>query len=772
MSTTAVSRHARGTTVHVVALVLAVLLGVTVLLAVGHQPRASAAIAADFDPGNIISDSVFFDPNDMSADEVQSFLATKGANCVAGEQACLKNYTATTVARTADGLCQGYEGGLVQSGAQIVAGVARSCGINPKVLLVLLEKEQSLVSRSKPTTLAYRTATGFGCPDTAACDAQYYGFFNQLYSAGRQYQKYAANPGDFRYKAGQSNPIYYHPNATCGVSNVFIANQATAGLYNYTPYQPNAAALTNLYGTGDSCGAYGNRNFWRIFSDWFGNPQSASFLLRTAENASVYVVSGTTKYPIGDVATLSALSPLGAVGFVSQQYLDRRTTGRAMSRVVLAPNGSVSFIDAGIRLPFSSCAQVADYGASCDSLVTLAQPLVDAFASGPPITALYRTTSGKAFSVSGGAKREVVDDAALTQAGLSTSGVTLLESGLAYLPYGVPVTRDGVVLKNRATGAVTVSAGGAFTTVSEGVRAATALASLPVRSLDDASMQSLAVSTALGALVKGSAGPAVFLLTEQGKKHVTSAGMIPASVPVLGAPVLGMFPDAGTLDAGMFLKGSGSSAVYVLREGMRRAVGSWNDLVALNGGNPSPVIVTIDQRVADVLPAGPAQLGPGSLVVAPRSAAVYFVNGRSELVPVSSFATTGELGATRLETVANADVDTYTVRGSGISTAIDCGGTKYLGLGGKLHRVGSDVADHYGLTYTSVDPVACAGLRKAAGGLTRFLRADSGTIYHIEAGTKRPIGSYAGYQALGGTSANTIQASDYALSLIPTGAAR
>jgi hypothetical protein len=112
------------------------------------------------------------------------------------------------------------------------------------------------------------------------------------------------------------------------------------------------------------------------------------------------------------------------------------------------------------------------------------------------------------------------------------------------------------------------------------------------------------------------------------------------------------------------------------------------------------------------------------------------------------------------------------VRGSGISTAIDCGGTKYLGLGGKLYRVGSDVADHYGLTYTSVDPVACAGLRKAAGGLTRFLRADSGTIYHIEAGTKRPIGSYAGYQALGGTSANTIQASDYALSLIPTGAAR
>ena len=47
------------------------------------------------------------------------------------------------------------------------------------------------------------------------------------------------------------------------------------------PYRPNAAALANLYGTGDACSAYGNRNFWRYFNDWFGNPgnwiRSASF---------------------------------------------------------------------------------------------------------------------------------------------------------------------------------------------------------------------------------------------------------------------------------------------------------------------------------------------------------------------------------------------------------------------------------------------------------------------------------------------------------------
>jgi hypothetical protein len=70
-----------------------------------------------------------------------------------------------------------------------------------------------------------------------------------------------------------NNYIQYNPNASCGGSNVYIQNQATAGLYNYTPYQPNASAINNLYGSGDSCGAYGNRNFWRMYNDWFGSTQ-------------------------------------------------------------------------------------------------------------------------------------------------------------------------------------------------------------------------------------------------------------------------------------------------------------------------------------------------------------------------------------------------------------------------------------------------------------------------------------------------------------------
>ncbi len=75
----------------------------------------------------------------------------------------------------------------------------------------------------------------------------------------------------FRYRAFRDNYIQYNPNAGCGGTNVYIQNQATAGLYSYTPYQPNPSALANLNGGGDSCGAYGNRNFWVLFNNWFGS---------------------------------------------------------------------------------------------------------------------------------------------------------------------------------------------------------------------------------------------------------------------------------------------------------------------------------------------------------------------------------------------------------------------------------------------------------------------------------------------------------------------
>jgi uncharacterized protein with LGFP repeats len=234
------------------------------------QPQ-SAVSGSDFQDGYIISDQNFFDYNSMDAGAVQAFLNARVARCVgANGQPCLKDYSTTAAAIGGDTLCQGMPGGAM-SAAQIIVAAARSCRISPKVLLVMLQKEQGLVTSTSPSEWNYRAALGQSCPDTAPCDSAFSGFYRQVYYGARQLQAYMRYPGSYAYRVGWNN-ILYHPNTGCGTKPVYIQNDATRLLYIYTPYTPNTAALNNLYGTGDGCSSYGNRNFWRFYSDWFGSP--------------------------------------------------------------------------------------------------------------------------------------------------------------------------------------------------------------------------------------------------------------------------------------------------------------------------------------------------------------------------------------------------------------------------------------------------------------------------------------------------------------------
>ncbi|KDA06603.1 hemagglutinin [Microbacterium sp. CH12i] len=223
-----------------------------------------------FNPGNIISDAVFFNKNTMSAADIQAFFNGKVASCQSG-YVCLKDARQNTPNRPADQYCSGYSGAPNESAATIIYRVAQSCGINPQVLVVMLQKEQGLVTHTWPSQWRYDMALGQGCPDTAPCDPAFAGFFYQIYGAARQMQIYAEGRWFQWYAPGNTWNILYHPNANCGRSPVYIENKATAALYYYTPYQPNAAALAAGYGeANNACSSYGNRNFYNYFTDWFG----------------------------------------------------------------------------------------------------------------------------------------------------------------------------------------------------------------------------------------------------------------------------------------------------------------------------------------------------------------------------------------------------------------------------------------------------------------------------------------------------------------------
>jgi hypothetical protein len=312
-----------------------------------HAPKAAAVTGSQFNAARIIDDDVFFNANTMNPGDIQNFLNAKVGACRAG-YTCLKNYQQGIPSVGGDAYCNGIGGGT-KSAADIIFNVAQACGINPQSLIVLLEKEQSLITDDWPTDNQYKIAMGYGCPDTAACDSQYYGFFNQVYNAGRQMKRYTRQPQLFNYAAGRTSFIQYNPNAGCSGTNVGIQTPATAALYNYTPYQPNPAALANLYGLGDGCSAYGNRNFWRIFNDWFGGTQGDGYTLAVDDtDHTQWVVFGGVRQYVGSAEIKRAWGLPDDAVTMTHAYLSSITQGPWLGRLFHL-NGSpdLYFADGG-----------------------------------------------------------------------------------------------------------------------------------------------------------------------------------------------------------------------------------------------------------------------------------------------------------------------------------------------------------------------------------------------------------------------------------------
>jgi hypothetical protein len=241
------------------------------------KDTVEAANLANFDPGYIISDYQMGNYNSLTEVEIQAFLTAKNpcGNTNQANYELLKERYPSISWHFENGhfICLSQElfgdGEVIGEGetaAHIIWQAAQDYQINPQVIIVLLQKEQGLITDDFPNSRQYRSATGYGCPDTAACSTKYYGFKNQVRNAAAMFRT-VLNGGWTNYPLG-NNYIQYNPNADCGGSIVNVRNLATSALYRYTPYQPNEGALAAGYGTA-YCGSYGNRNFYHYFEDWF-----------------------------------------------------------------------------------------------------------------------------------------------------------------------------------------------------------------------------------------------------------------------------------------------------------------------------------------------------------------------------------------------------------------------------------------------------------------------------------------------------------------------
>lgn len=770
--------------------IFGIILSVAFALAIPHGASASG-----FNPGRIIDDEIFYDSRAMgSVAEVQRFIEQHTPACdtwgtgpsgygnltraqyatqVKGwhgpPYACLQNYYENP-SNGDNSFSHGggaFPGGV--SAGQIIWDASQRYKINPQVLLVLLRKESAgpLFADSWPLRSQYKYAMGYACPDSgpgysANCSAEKAGFYKQVDLAAWQLRKYRNEIHNYNYQPGRVNRVLYNPNPACGYKDVYIENYATASLYIYTPYVPNDAALAAYPGTAH-CGAYGNRNFFYMFGEWFGSTHVNSTLLRSHDNATVYLVADNIKYPVPNYDILAALSPLGGVGFVSRQYLDKIPTGQVANRLMRSPDGTVYFYDSGIRLAFTTCGMVAQYGMDCGNSMLLTEAQINKFYHGPRMGHGYKTTSGKRFYIQNGTRREVLDDESLALQQYDQGYNVLGESAIQYLPYGIPIVREAAVVKNRSTGHKKLINNGSLYSIRHSEYVDKTLQSLGGGTLQPESISKLQQTEQMvDDYIKAPSGD-TFLITNHGKKKVIKPQDIPVNPVTLSDQVISSLSGTGALDDVMTLKSSDNGTVYVMESRQKRPIVFMEDVFAITK-TERPTITWLSGETIQKIPSGDVIFAPGKMVKAPSSGTVYVSDGYDTLIPLSSFDQAADLGVYgAIRQVNNKVIEKYKVSDRVLSPYVSCDGRTYLGMGGKL----------YGLSLPSQSPYSlqsktCAYFVKEDD-MPQFISSPSGTIYQVKGNSIHPIRSWQTFINLNKNNKPVVRVSYITSSLLPKG---
>ena len=275
------------------------------LIILASLPLSVLAQAVDpnFNPGKLIEDKTFSDTQTFGGSAgIQKFLTDKNsvlANINPDFLVKLKEPQATLLKQGLDD----PEPALPQlrSAAQLIWDASESTGLNAQVIIVTLEKEQSLIdgqfSSDSDLQTALDHAMGFACPDSGGCGNLFPGFYYQLFgnydSSGNRYlgaakslmKSFTTSGGRGPQINGQVTQVGQGitlDNSLGGYDGVMpqqsliLSNNATAALYRYTPHVFN-----------------GNYNFWYFFNKWFKYPNGT--LLKLANGVDTYIIQNGLK---------------------------------------------------------------------------------------------------------------------------------------------------------------------------------------------------------------------------------------------------------------------------------------------------------------------------------------------------------------------------------------------------------------------------------------------------------------------------------------------
>lgn len=308
---------------------------------------------AGFDPNLVLTDEDVFDVRGMTFDRLASFLRSKGT---------LAEY------RTPD------IDGVPKTAAEIVWRVSNSYKINPKFLLALLQKEQSLVEDSTPTQRQFDWATGFGVCDSCSKDdpalTDFKGFANQLEYAAKQMREryYLRILSDGQTRSG------FAPGKTAMIDGVEVTpvNLATASLYTYTPH------------------LNGNLNLWRIWKRWFTKNFPDGTLVRGQPSGQLWWIRFGLKRPFASKTVASTLVDMDKLVDASDTELARYDLGEAINfpnyALLRDPSGRIWLISGNEKRHIKNMQAFREFGFNMDEVEEVADDDLKPYDNGRAIT--------------------------------------------------------------------------------------------------------------------------------------------------------------------------------------------------------------------------------------------------------------------------------------------------------------------------------------------------------------------------------------------------
>lgn len=706
--------------------------------------------AKAYNAGAIIDDWKFVNKDTMAEGDIQAFLVSKNS-------VCLKNY------QSPEPTGGGNYGGNVAA-SRVIYRTAQLHGINPQVILVTLQKETSLITRGDCPDWVYRTSMGMGCPDGADCDAQYFGFSKQVWEGTKLLRNcyYQDKPGWFcSYVPYTTAFVRYNPNQSCGGTNVYISNRATASLYTYTPYQP---------GGRPGCEAYGNLNFSNLMDSWFPGGVYTP-LFRVGDNPTVYYEIAGKYYGVPSPAMLSAYGLGYPVKVVDASYQSNLTAGPVLARVAQFGADQTAYIVSGGRkngLPAESLLDNYglahhwdNYGDTIGSLLT----------TGDVVTNLARRPGGGIYLVDSAKKRPFPDLTTFSTLGsppYSTRPLTnFADEFIDTLAEGAPMLLDGSIVKASDGFAIFVYdsnklylfSPGSYDSWAKSVDYGFAMSNLTQLSIADAPV-----------LVSGS-DSTKYLIDAGMKKRFTATsqtawGVVDSRFSGVADRTLSRFT---TGDVATLVKSSGP-AVYLVKNGKRNPFPTADDFSAY-GFSWSSVDRVSDNNVN--IPAdGLVALGPGVLIRIPAGS-VYLIDDNFVKLGITSLDMFNRYGFNwnRVRNVDPNYLNGFT--GSDLTYLLKDGSATYFVDNGRRYQTTDQLLTDFGIKDLPSISMSSIGLTKIPSGglLTKFVRGSGPTVYMMSSGQKRGFTSVESFLANGGNWNSVITMTDSFLNSVPTGSA-